>query len=127
MSKWKEKTVKLESARLVMFEGPGSEWVCVLRGTRKGIGKRANGTRRAEGGARVIEPALKRSRRRKGRRDFGTIKSEGTPTDPRFSVRWYEGGKQRRKRGFGSRSAAAEFLARTHVQLADGIREPGGA
>jgi len=69
----------------------------------------------------MIDPTAKRPRRRKGRRDFGTVKEEGTPTDPRFSVRWYEGGKQRRKRGFSRRIDAEAFLARVRTALADGV------
>jgi hypothetical protein len=29
----KERTTRLENATVVTFEGPGSEWVCVIRGT----------------------------------------------------------------------------------------------
>ena len=60
--------------------------------------------------------------RRRGRRDFGSIKSDGTPTAPRFSVRWNEGGRMRRKRGFLARGDAEAFLARVRVELADGKR-----
>jgi hypothetical protein len=63
--------------------------------------------------------------RRRGRRDFGSIKTDGTPTDPRFSVRWFEGGRMRRKRGFGTRGEAEAFLARVRVDITDGKREPG--
>jgi integrase len=62
-------------------------------------------------------------RRRQGRRDFGSIKNDGTPTDPRFSVRWWEGGKMRRKRGFRTRGEAEAFLARVRTALADGVLE----
>lgn len=56
-------------------------------------------------------------RRRASRRDFGSIKTDGTSTDPRFSVTWWEGGTQRRKRGFTSRTDAAAFLAEKRVEL----------
>jgi integrase len=62
----------------------------------------------------------KNTRRRAGRRDFGTIKAEGTPTAPAFSVRWYEGTRQRRKRGFGTRGEAGAFLARVRAAMGDG-------
>ncbi|MES1207227.1 MAG: hypothetical protein ABUS79_14920, partial [Pseudomonadota bacterium] len=62
-------------------------------------------------------------RKRKGRRDFGSIKSDGTPTDPRFSAVWWEGGRQRRKRGFTRRGDAEAFLARVRTALADGVLE----
>src|SRR4051794_2085827 len=61
------------------------------------------------------ETPAKRPRRRAGRRDFGTIKNGGTPTAPSFSVRWYEGGRMRRKRGFTTRTDAAAHLARVRV------------
>lgn len=64
---------------------------------------------------------MPRKQRRQGRRDFGSIRSEGTPTEPAFSVRWWEGGKQRRKRGFRTRTEAEAFLARIRVALADGV------
>src|SRR5438876_122413 len=64
-------------------------------------------------------------RRRPGRRDFGSIKADGTPTEPRFSAMWWEGGRQRRKRGFGTRTDAASFLARVRVELDSGTREAG--
>lgn len=60
-------------------------------------------------------------KRRSGRRDFGAIKADGTPTRPSFSVRWHEGGKQRRKRGFRSRTEAEAFLARIRTALTDGV------
>jgi len=63
----------------------------------------------------------KQPRRRAGRRDFGTIKADGNPTNPRFSVRWYEGGRQRRKRGFERRAEAEAFLARIRTALSDGV------
>jgi integrase len=67
------------------------------------------------------DATVKRQRRRAGRRDFGTIKSDGSPTNPRFSVRWYEGGRQRRKRGFEQRGDAEGFLARVRTALSDGV------
>jgi hypothetical protein len=33
MPRTKERTVRLENATVVTFEGPGSEWICVIRGT----------------------------------------------------------------------------------------------
>jgi hypothetical protein len=66
------------------------------------------------------ETPARKSRRRAGRRDFGTIKAEGTPSSPAFSVRWYEGGKQRRRRGFGTRGEAGAFLARVRAAMGDG-------
>jgi integrase len=65
----------------------------------------------------------RQTKRRAGRRDFGAIKSEGTATKPRFSVRWYEGGRQRRKRGFTRRGDAEAFLARVRTALSDGVLE----
>lgn len=65
------------------------------------------------------------SRKRKGRRDFGQICDDGTPTDPRFSVVWWEGTRKRRKRGFTSRTDAEAQLARVRVELADGTRQIG--
>jgi len=62
-------------------------------------------------------------RRRQGRRDFGSIKTDGTPTEPRFSAVWWEGGRQRRKRGFTKRGDAEAFLARVRTALADGVLE----
>jgi len=70
----------------------------------------------------ITEPT-KRGRRRVGRRDFGTIKADGTPSSPAFSVRWYEGGKQRRKRGLRSRTEAEAFLAPVRTALTDGVLE----
>lgn len=64
-------------------------------------------------------------RRRLGRRDFGSIKVDGTPTIPRFSVRWYEGGRMRRRRGFLSRTDAAAFLSRRRTELADSRGQVG--
>jgi len=70
------------------------------------------------------EPRIARkARRRAGRRDFGTIKADGTATNPRFSVRWYEGGRQRRKRGFAKRGDAEAFLSRIRTALSDGLLE----
>jgi len=64
-------------------------------------------------------------RKRNGRRDFGQICAHGTPTDPRFSVVWWEGTRKRRKRGFTSRTDAEAHLARVRVELADGTRQIG--
>jgi integrase len=72
-----------------------------------------------------MENTTKVTRRRAGRRDFGTIKSDGTAAAPRFSVRWYEGGRMRRRRGFATRSDAEKFLARVRVELDDGTRRVG--
>lgn len=66
------------------------------------------------------ESGGKRGRRRTGRRDFGSIKADGTPAAPVFSVRWLEGKVQRRKRGFATRGEAAAFLARKRVELLNG-------
>ncbi|HEX3901282.1 MAG TPA: tyrosine-type recombinase/integrase [Polyangia bacterium] len=63
------------------------------------------------------------SRKRQGRRDFGCIKTDGTPSAPRFSAVWWEAGRQRRKRGFGTRGEAEAFLARVRTALADGVLE----
>jgi integrase len=62
--------------------------------------------------------------KRQGRRDFGTIKG-GTPGEPLFSAVWWEGGRQRRRRGFDTRTDAETFLARVRVELDDGTREIG--
>jgi integrase len=67
----------------------------------------------------------RRPAKRLGRRDFGTIKPDGTPSAPRFSAVWWEGNRQRRRRGFDTRTEAEEFLARVRVELADGSREIG--
>lgn len=64
---------------------------------------------------------LGKRKRRAGRRDFGSIYTDGTTTDPRFSVMWEEGGKRRRKRGFGTRTEAEQFLARIRTALSDGV------
>jgi len=64
-------------------------------------------------------------RKRQGRRDFGSIKTDGTPSDPRFSAVWWEAGRQRRRRGFETRTKAEEFLARVRVELDDGTRQIG--
>lgn len=69
----------------------------------------------------MIEGSIRRGRRRAGRRDFGTIKADGTPSSPSFSVRWYEAGKQRRKRSLRSRTEAEAFLARVRTALTDGV------
>jgi len=63
--------------------------------------------------------------KRLGRRDFGSIKVDGTSTEPRFSAVWWEGGRQRRRRGFDTRTDAEAFLARVRVELGDGRREIG--
>lgn len=55
------------------------------------------------------------------RRDFGVIIPEGTATHPAFSVRWWEGGKWRRKRGFKTKTEAGAFLARIRSALSDGV------
>jgi integrase len=72
----------------------------------------------------AVQPVPRR-RRRSGRRDFGSVKSHGTASDPRFSVTWWEGGRQRRKRGFENRGDAEKFLAKVRVELDNGTREAG--
>jgi hypothetical protein len=67
----------------------------------------------------------KAKQRRRGRRDFGTVETIGTPADPRFAVVWGEGERRRRRRGFTSRTDAEGFLARVRVELDDGTREIG--
>jgi integrase len=67
------------------------------------------------------QPKPKARPRRQGRRDFGTIKMDGA----RFSAMWWEGTRQRRRRGFTSRTDAEAFLARVRVELDDGTREIG--
>ncbi len=67
--------------------------------------------------------AVKQTRRRAGRRDFGTIHADGSSTSPSFSALWYEAGRRRRQRGFASRTDAAAFLARLRTALADGTCE----
>ena len=57
---------------------------------------------------------------RKRRRDFGVILPEGPG---RFSVRWRDGGKQRRARGFHSRTEAEDHLARIRTARSDGVLE----
>lgn len=52
------------------------------------------------------------------RRDFGAIVDEGTPTNPSFSARWWEGGSRRRKRGFATPEEAHSFL--TSIQNSHG-------
>ena len=59
-------------------------------------------------------------KRRASRRDFGSIKTDGTPTDPRFSAMWWEGGKQHRKRGFRTRTETSAFLAKVRTSMGDG-------
>jgi hypothetical protein len=73
----------------------------------------------------MIDELSSRTRRRRGRRDFGTIKTDGTSSAPRFSAVWWEGGRQRRKRGFSTRDGAEAHLARVRVELADGTRRIG--
>ena len=63
------------------------------------------------------------SKMRRMRRDFGVIISDGTATNPSFSIRWQEGGKWRRKRGYKTKTEAAAGLARVRTQLADGVLE----
>src|SRR5436190_1217748 len=75
----------------------------------------------------AVRPKAPSRRRRAGRRDFGVIISHGTPTEPAFSVRWWEGGKSRRRRGFTTRDDAEPCLARIRAELADGTRRPGEA
>jgi integrase len=60
-------------------------------------------------------------RKRQGRRDFGSIKADG----PRFSATWWEGNRQRRKRGFKSKGAAESFLAKVRIDLETGERQVG--
>lgn len=57
------------------------------------------------------------------RRDFGVIIPEGTPSRPSFSIRWWEGGKWRRKRGFPTKTAAGAKLALIRTSLASGLLE----
>lgn len=59
----------------------------------------------------------KKRPKRLGRRDFGSIKSDGPA---RFSAVWWEGGKQRRKRGFTTRDGAEQHLAKVRASMADG-------
>ncbi|HVT06748.1 MAG TPA: tyrosine-type recombinase/integrase [Polyangia bacterium] len=65
----------------------------------------------------------RRRGRRQGRRDFGTVKEDrhSARGTPRFSAVWWEGGRQRRKRGFTKRGDAEAFLARIRTALADGV------
>ncbi len=51
---------------------------------------------------------------------FGTIIPTGTSTHPRFSIRWWEGSKRRKRSGFETRTEAAEALARVRTMLGDG-------
>jgi hypothetical protein len=41
----REKRIRLERVTLVTFEGPGTEWICVIRGTRQGSERKPKGTR----------------------------------------------------------------------------------
>src|SRR5579863_3395781 len=73
-----------------------------------------------------MDPTMKQhARRRAGRRDFGTIKTDPAVGGPRFSAVWWEGGRQRRRRGFDTRKKAEAFLARVRVELDDGTRQIG--
>jgi integrase len=54
------------------------------------------------------------------RRDFGVVITDGTPTHPSFSVRWWEGTRQRRKRGFRTKTEASAFLASRRAALDTG-------
>jgi hypothetical protein len=53
----KEKMVRLRQATVVTFEGPGSDWICVMRGTREETpppttrGRYKGASRRREGRA----------------------------------------------------------------------------
>jgi len=58
--------------------------------------------------------------RRTRRNSFGTIYSTGTPTNPAFFIRWFEGSKRKKQSGFRTRTAAAEALARVRAGLGDG-------
>lgn len=31
---WKKRIVRLQGATVVIFDGPGTDWVCLMRGTR---------------------------------------------------------------------------------------------
>jgi integrase len=53
------------------------------------------------------------------RRDFGVIISE--PSGTAFSIRWWEGGRCRRRRGFQTKTKAGEALARIRTAKADGV------
>lgn len=66
----------------------------------------------------------KRVGRKSGRRDFGSIVEEGTPTNPSFTIRYEEGSRRRGKRGYKSRRAAEEALARIRASRVDGVLEP---
>jgi hypothetical protein len=54
---WRERTMRLQHAIVVTFDGPGRDWVCIMRGTREepahGASPRRfkSGHRRREGGA----------------------------------------------------------------------------
>lgn len=54
------------------------------------------------------------------RNSFGTIIATGTTTHPAFVIRWWEGSRRKQKSGFGTRTAAAEALARVRTGLGDG-------
>jgi hypothetical protein len=71
----------------------------------------------------AVESGRPKRGRRQGRRDFGTIKQDRAGGEPRFSAVWWEGGRQRRKRGFTKRGDAEAFLARIRTALADGVLE----
>ena len=68
----------------------------------------------------------RKASRRSSRRDFGCVFSMGTPTEPRFGVRWYEQlpgstkPTRRQKSGFKTKKDAQEELARTRVKIGDG-------
>lgn len=55
------------------------------------------------------------------RRDFGSIQADGD----KFTIRWFEAGKKRRKRGFDTRKEAASRLAKIRAELDSGAREVG--
>lgn len=61
----------------------------------------------------------KRSRRTR-RSGFGTIYTTGTPTNPAFAIRWFEGSRRKKQSGFTRRTDAADALARIRTGLGDG-------
>lgn len=67
------------------------------------------------------DPKPKRPRGTSRRRDFGVVIPDGTTTNPSFSIRWWEGGKWRRKRGLRTKTEAAAELARIRTLLSDGV------